>query len=149
MDQLTVLLAKLIIHESNMRCLHWLVKGSEFDNSHSGFTTSYYEMISNDIDYVAECLMRNDKDVLNYEEALEIAREENSSMIDSDKKYASVEAAQICNQIFSSILLSLEAVLESTDIKDNIKNVGIRSSLESMYERYDKEKRFLNKRRLL
>ena len=148
MDYIRELLALLIVSESNMRCLHWLVAGKEFDNTHAGFTTSYYEMISEDVDYIAEVCIRLGIDVLNYDSAYQIAKEKSFPLIDDKHNYSRKDASEICDSILGNIQKYLLVVLDSEVIKEPM-NVGIKSTLEGMYEKYDKEKRFLNKRRLV
>lgn len=145
------LIAMLIIQRSNFQILHWKVRGEDFDNMHANVTNGYYEMVSSDIDDVVEVAMRLDINPVNHIEACKIVLNDGNSniMYPSDKDYSRDEVIVLINKSLINILSCIKDVLETDEIQNEISNVGIKSYLEALYDKYDKECRFLNRRRSL
>ena len=95
--------ALMRLYEQNFRNLHWNSKGIEFNDSHKNITTEYYEMVSADVDKVAEIIAMLGMDAFNYLEAAEYITK-------SEKKYFIVNSAthysklDICK--FADIMLN-------------------------------------------
>ena len=141
-------LAQLMLYSVNIKDLHWLVRGDEFDSVHNGVTNDYHDKICEDIDYIAEVLLRNGEEPLNMPEAVRLTESANRKfvIVDTGKLYGKVEVYQYLQKMLQDIKLSIEFLIKS--LEDDIKQVGIKSTLEAMHEWYDLQARFLNKRRL-
>lgn len=148
MNEQLVLFAMLQLHKSNFQVLHWKSVGSEYDTMHKDVTTDYYEKLADDADVVAENLMRQGIDPGNYFSVIRILRETNNLFfVDETKSYRREEIVAKTDEIFKILLDQIAKCLLSPEIKDDIKNVGIKSFYEGLYDKYDLEYRFLNKRR--
>ena len=143
------LLAILIIERSNFQVLHWKVKGHHFDNMHAKVTNDYYETISTDIDDVAEMCMRLGLNPLSYTDAYRIAKttHPNILIVSAESDYSRDQTISMIDAILKTILQVIEGVLYSDEIQNERTNVGIKACLEGLYDKYDKEYRFLNERR--
>lgn len=146
------LLAALLLAESNFKVMHWKYKGDQFDNYHKEVTSDYYTLCSDQADIVAEIIMRldDDEDPLNYSEVLEVIDDSDNEylIVDSDSYYSKEDVVKNTDNIFSGILKLIESILQEECIANNIRNVGIKSSLESMYETFDLQYRYINARRM-
>ena len=144
------LLSVMMIQRSNFEVLHWKAKGRHFDNVHNNVTTGYYEMVSDDIDTIAEMGMRMGYNPLNYITAYKVASKicgNKLEFVDANVDYSRDEIIDKTDKILQLILLCIAQVLTTDEMQNNIRNVGIKATLESMYDKYDKECRFLNARR--
>jgi len=145
-DKLIELDAVLRLYEQNFRNLHWNAKGNDFNDSHKSITTEYYEMVSKDIDAIAEMLAMFNIDPFNYIEAVEyITKSENKYLvIDSKVHYT---RAQIID--FSAVMLSCICTILADAIEEmtNPIDAGIKSELETMLYNYSLQTRYINKRR--
>lgn len=145
--KLKLLDALLRLYEQNFRNLHWNSAGLEFNDSHKNITTEYYEMVSEDVDAVAEILCMFDVNPANYVEAYElISKSENQYLIiDSGKKYTKAEIVELSETMLKDICDLLAGII--TQIQNPL-DAGIKSEFESMLFKYSKEARYLNKRRM-
>lgn len=149
MNEQLILFALLQLHKSNFEVLHWKCYGCDYDTLHKEVTSQFYEDFAEDADTVAENLMRQGMNPGNYFSVMRILREtEHLDFVDDTKLYTRNEVVQKCDEILKCILEQIEKCLQTPEIKENIKNVGIKSFYEGMYDKYDKEYRFLNKRRI-
>lgn len=71
-EKFRLLLSTIHIFSSNMRVLHWNVKGLEWNAGHETMQ-EYYEMLDKDLDKVAEIGMQLNVIPVSIQEALEIA----------------------------------------------------------------------------
>ena len=144
---LKVFLAQLTLYESNFRVLHWNSTGNGFDRAHLA-AGDYYEMVADDIDVIAEYLGRLDIFPANIIEAVHIIEqaEETFTVIPTNKLYTKEEVFKYIDTLLGSIKHSIELLLDTDEIKD-MSNVGIKAALEGLHDKYDKEHRYLNKRR--
>lgn len=140
-------LAQLIVEETNLRCLHWCAYGKHFDRAHA-LADEYRKMVSEDIDTIAEYSDMLETGVCNIPEAMEILdnSERDFLIVDTSKNYNKKTIQAYINMILREIVDSLQILLSSDDIQNN-NNVGIRSDLETICGKYDKQLRYLNKRR--
>lgn len=143
------LLSILIIHRSNFEILHWKSKGCDFDTIHNSVTAGYYEKLSNSVDEIAEMGLRLGINPVNYLDAYREAKKINPDIIilDTSKDYNRDEVIDTTEAIFKEILTSISSVIFTDEMQNTKSNVGIKSALESMFNEYDKEYRFLNNRR--
>lgn len=144
---LKIFLAQLIVEETNLRCLHWCACGKHFDRAHA-LADEYRKMVSEDIDTIAEYSDMLETGVCNIPEAMEILdnSERDFLIVDTSKNYDKKTIQAYINMILREIVDSLQILLSSDDIQNN-NNVGIRSDLETICGKYDKQLRYLNKRR--
>lgn len=141
------LCAVLTVYSHNFHVLHWGATGHRFDDIHR-LADQYYKMITDDIDVVAEQGLRLGQNPGGYSENLAILEHCKSSFLCLD--YEDVNYEEFCRYtaaMLEHILMCIANVLKSDIIADEIANVGIKSTLEAMYEKYDLQMRYLNKRR--
>ena len=146
-NKLLELDAVLRIYEQNFRNLHWNSKGLEFNDSHKNITTEYYEMISADVDKVAELLAILGVDPLNYLEAAEYVTKSEVKyfIVDSKTHYTKLDICKFADIMLNDICNILAAAIEETT--DPI-NAGVKSELESLLYNYTLQARYINKRRI-
>ena len=144
------LFALMQIHKSDFQMLHWKTIGDGFDRFHTNITSGYYEKLDKDIDDVAEVLLRQGVNPPNYFEVVMVLNEDGEKVkfISSKKDYRKTEIISYTDMILKKILNQIIKCLDSDEIKNVKENVGIKSYYEALYNDYDKEYRFLNKRRL-
>lgn len=136
----------LTIHQSNLRMLHWKACGKDFDTMHNVVTNQYYEKYTKIIDDVAEILMRQSINPMSILHCVVLTKELNIEVFDHKKLYDRKDIIKCCDLILTETCDAIENVLASEEMKLP-KNVGIKSFYESLYDSFDKESRFLNKRR--
>ena len=133
----------LTVSESNFRMLHWMAEGRKFREMHSD-ADSFRSMVSEDIDAVAEMILRDSDEI----PSLRVISNNLQAIIDTRGELIEYEKyIAYCKRIFAGILDAIEACLKTDEIANNIKNVGIKAALESMYDKYDLQARYLIKRR--
>ena len=149
MQEQLKLFAKMQLCKSNFQMLHWKSIGDEFDKFHTDVTASYYEKLDKDIDDVAEILMRQGVNPLNYfEVAVQLGKSgEKGKVLDSSQNYTKEQIIHCTDVLLRDIMEQILICLDSDEIKNVRENVGIKSYYESLYNEYDKECRFLNRRR--
>lgn len=144
-SSLNRLLLTLMISEANFRMLHWMCSGDKFEQMHTN-SDSYRDMTCEDIDAVAEMILRvtnnipTIKSVSNYPNAI---IDTHGNLINFDTWCSYTE------KIFNGILDSISDCLKEESIANDVTNVGIKASLESMYDKYDLQARYLIKRRMM
>lgn len=144
---LKTFLSVLLVYRSNFHVLHWLAKGKNFFRVHDK-AAEYYEEILNDVDVIAEMILRRDGSIVNYEEALEVIKEDENHeflLVDSEKTYNAKEFKDNATKMLNDILQCIEELLATEYIQEP-KNVGIKATLEGMYDKYDLQANYLLKR---
>ena len=144
---LKTFLSVLLVYRSNFHVLHWMAKGKNFFKIHDK-ASEYYDKILNDVDVVAEMILRRSDSIVNYEEALEIIKNNEDHeflMVSGNRTYESDDFKEYATKMFNDILTCIEELLETDYIKD-LKNVGIKATLEGMHDKYDLEANYLLKR---
>lgn len=143
------LLSVLIVERSNMQVIHWKAKGRGFDTIHNNVTSSLYDEISDDIDVVAELGMRIGVTPVNYMDALRFATKSTPSLkvYSAEEDYDRERAIELVDNSLKNIHGAILSVLTSDEIANDVQNYAIKIALEGLYEKYDKEYRFLNQRR--
>ena len=143
------LLAALIVCENNFRVLHWQFKGDQFDSYHKNTTSEYESMCREQADVIAEIIARLGGTPLNIAEVVEIidSSEREYLVVDSSSYYAKEDVIDNSEDMFKIILNLIENALDMDEIANDKSNVGIKSTLESMHEKFDLQYRYINKRR--
>lgn len=139
------LLAILINYHHNFRILHWKVVGYHFEEYHE-ICATYYDIMQQHIDLIAEIGLSYDEQPLGLVEAFEILKKdsENYKIIDPQDDYNESDIIDNVDIMFKDIMKALDELLKVPRIN---KNPGVRSKLEGMYEFYDTECNYKNKRR--
>lgn len=132
---LKTFLSVLLVYRSNFHVMHWMVKGENFFTLHSK-AEEYYNEILKDADIVAEMILRKSNKIVNYKEALDIiSADENHEflLVDGEITYDTDKFKKYSTKMFKDILVCIEELLK----EDNNINIGMKSSLEAMYDKYD------------
>ena len=140
--------SNLTIFANNIKMLHWNCKGDEFGCMHDELTNDLYDKMTDDVDRVAEMMIRLSLRPLNLYEVVEIGEENDTPVVNSNYLYEKEEVYKYIQKMLIVIMKNIEETLE-LDVIQDIKNTGIRSDLEAMHNEYDIERRFKNARRLL
>lgn len=148
MSKLVELDVVLRLHEQNFRNLHWNAKGNDFDDSHKSITTEYYEMVSADVDKVAEILAIKGIDPPNYMEIAEYINhsETTYSLVDSKRHYTRADIIKMSDIMLNEICKLLAVCIE--ELEDDIMAAGIKSELETLLYNYTLQAKYINKRRM-
>ena len=143
-----IFLSVLIIYQHNFRILHWKASGNNFNMIHE-WADTYYNTLNTYIDKIAEISMRLNQNPVNYKEAAELLEsysDHDFTLLDANDDYYIDCFTSCCDVMFADILKCIEELLQSSELED-IKNVGIKSDLESMYSEIDLQYRYINARR--
>lgn len=145
--KLKLLDALLRLYEQNFRNLHWNSVGEDFNDSHKSITTEYYEMLSKDVDFIAEVLCMYNTNPVNYMEAAEMISSAESKylLVESGRKYTRKEICEYADVMFKDICKLLSEIIAQVQ---NPMDAGIKSELETMLYRYTLQSRYINARRL-
>lgn len=149
MTEIKEAIAIFILHENNMRCLHWNCVGHNFMTAH-GVAEEYTEHICSDIDKLAEFndILGNSPNQVNLIEAAKIIEESDKKLflVDPSKYYSADDVYKCMTIILSDLKSIIEELLDEID-GDNV--AGIHSELETMHHYYHFQRDYLNKHRLI
>ena len=149
MPEIKEAIAIFILHENNMRCLHWNCVGHDFMTAH-GVAEEYTEHICSDIDKLAEFndILGNTPNQVNLIEAAKIIEESDKKLflVDPSKYYSADDVYKCITIILSDLKSVIEELLDEID-GDNV--AGIHSELETMHHYYHFQRDYLNKHRLI
>ena len=149
MPEIKEAIAIFILHENNMRCLHWNCVGHDFMTAH-GVAEEYTEHICSDIDKLAEFndILGNSPNQVNLIEAAKIIEESDKKLflVDPSKYYSADDVYKCMTIILSDLKSVIEELLDEID-GDNV--AGIHSELEAMHHYYHFQRDYLNKHRLI
>lgn len=149
MPEIKEAIAIFILHENNMRCLHWNCVGHNFMTAH-GVAEEYTEHICSDIDKLAEFndILGNSPNQVNLIEAAKIIEESDKKLflVDPSKYYSADDVYKCVTIILSDLKSVIEELLDEID-GDNV--AGIHSELETMHHYYHFQRDYLNKHRLI
>lgn len=140
---LRTFLSVLLVYHCNFKVLHWMVKGDEFLTIHTK-ADEYCNDVAEDIDKVGEMILRTNGEIVNYKEALDIVEDIESHeflLIESGNSYDTEEFCNYSMKMFKDILVCIQELLDG-----EISNVGIKSTLEGMYDKYDLQANYILKR---
>lgn len=147
MSKLVELDIILRLYEQNFRNLHWNAKGMDFNDSHKSISNDYYEMISKDVDKIAEMEAILGMNPMNYREISEAidGTDRQYFLVDSKRHYSRAEVVKASDVMLNDICNVLAAAIEELDQPIN---AGIKSELETLLYNYTVEARYINKRRM-
>lgn len=149
MPEIKEAIAIFILHENNMRCLHWNCVGHNFMAAH-GIAEEYTEHICSDIDKLAEFndILGNSPNQVNLIEAAKIIEESDKKLflVDPSKYYSADDVYKCVTIILSDLKSVIEELLDEIDGDDV---AGIHSELETMHHYYHFQRDYLNKHRLI
>mgnify|MGYP000738673658 CR=1 FL=1 len=149
MPEIKETIAIFILHENNMRCLHWNCVGHDFMTAH-GVAEEYTEHICSDIDKLAEFndILGNSPNQVNLIEAAKIIEESDKKLflVDPSKYYSADDVYKCMTIILSDLKSVIEELLDEIDGDDV---AGIHSELETMHHYYHFQRDYLNKHRLI
>ena len=149
MTEIKEAIAIFILHENNMRCLHWNCVGHDFMTAH-GVAEEYTEHICSDIDKLAEFndILGNSPNQVNLIEAAKIIEESDKKLflVDPSKYYSADDVYKCVTIILSDLKSVIEELLDEID-GDTV--AGIHSELETMHHYYHFQRDYLNKHRLI
>ena len=143
---LKTFLSVLLVYRHNFQVLHWMACGESFLTIHEQAKT-YYDMLSDDIDVVAEMILRTSDEIVNYKEALDLIDEfEHDFLLMTGKDLCDMSAfVTYSTKMFNDLKNCVEMVLD-TDAIESDHSVGIKSVLEGMHDKYDLQARYIIKR---
>lgn len=149
MNEQSLLLAIMQVHESNFHMLHWKTIGCDFNDGHKEISKEYYEMVFADKDDVAERMLRQGLNPCNYMDVIKVLQTngKNIPIVTSEKDYTRDEIVKLSDRMLGDIVNAIISVLQS-DAMTTPENIGIKSYYEALLDKYDAEYRFLNKKRL-
>ena len=149
MPEIKEAIAIFILHENNMRCLHWNCVGHDFMTAH-GVAEEYTEHICSDIDKLAEFndILGNSPNQVNLIEAAKIIEESDKKLflVDPSKYYSADDVYKCITIILSDLKSVIEELLDEIDGDDV---AGIHSELETMHHYYHFQRDYLNKHRII
>ena len=149
MTEIKEAIAIFILHENNMRCLHWNCVGHNFMTAH-GIAEEYTDHICSDIDTLAEFndILGNSPNQVNLIEAAKIIEESDKKLflVDPSKYYSADDVYKCMTIILSDLKSVIEELLDEID-DDSV--AGIHSELETMHHYYHFQRDYLNKHRLI
>lgn len=148
-----VLIAMFNVYADNFRVIHWGAKGKQFDRIHS-ISQKYYDMISEDIDVLAEMALRVDEEPCIFLNTLEVLSKYEGRKFFIFEKFQDSDYdsfIKISTTMLQDIVLSLVEILDTDLFKGDSDearvNVGIKSEIEGLISKYDLEARYLCARR--
>ena len=143
------LTAVFALEAHNFKVLHWMAKGKQFDRIHVKLASDYYDMVSDDLDVIAEYGMRLKEGVPNYADVITLLKDTDCCDYEiiegNDVDYETFVAK--ADKILGDIIKSIICVYKREDIQNEPINVGIKSGLEGLIDKYDLQYRYLNERR--
>lgn len=144
----TTLGALLRAYEHNMKIIHWGACGPKFDRVHK-LCDEFAEMIHEDVDWSGETGLRLDQEPPSFDKIIELLQNADGKYIICQYKLIDYkEAMDTIEKMFLDIMDALKEIHESDEM-NKPENMGIKSTLESIYDKYDFQARYLNKRRTM
>lgn len=148
-----VLTAMFNVYADNFRVIHWGAKGKQFDRIHN-ISQKYYNMISEDVDVLAEMALRVNQEPCIFINTLKTLSdyEERKFFIFEEFQDSDYDSfIRIATTMLQDIVLSLSDILDTDlfkgDSDETRINVGIKSEIEGLISKYDLEARYLCARR--
>ena len=144
---LNTFLAVLLVYRHNFQILHWMANGESFLTIHEQ-AQKYYELLTKDIDTVAEIYLRYNNEIVNYKDAYDLIE-------DSDRNFLLVTGNDFCDmksfvfyseKMFNDLKDCIESLLTDQEQFESIKSVGAKSELENMHNEYDLQSNYIVKR---
>ena len=141
---LRTFLSVLLLYRHNFQVLHWMADGESFLTIHAQ-AEKYYKLLSDDIDKVAEMILRDYNEIISYKDVLDITEEsDHDFLLMTGKELCDmVSFAKYSEQMFNDLKKCIELLFEKNKKSDDI---GIVSELENIYNEYDLQVRYIIKR---
>lgn len=141
---LTDIYVATVLHQHNMRMLHWNVRGEDFDAAHKLFEEMTDEL-GKHIDVIAEAMIMSGLTPLALPCVIEYAKEAdfNILVLETGKCYDSEEAYKALQIIFTQLLDMYERAEEDSNISRSAKLM-----LDKNYEFLSLEAKYKNVARL-
>lgn len=143
----TTFSAVLTIYHHNFKVLHWGAGGKKFDRVHS-LSQDYADMCLADLDIIAEMGLRNGQPPVSMGNIIETLKESDGNFMILDYKTYNYKEFCVATTKMLSNILDCIATLRNSDEMQSDANMGIKASLEAMYDKYDLQARYLNARRM-
>ena len=148
------LTAVFTIYANNFKVLHWGAIGRSFDVIHNQ-SEKYYNMLSEDLDKIAEMALRlNEAPAVHFETTKILAEFEDRQffIFETYKDCNFEDFTKISTVMLQDIVICLIEVLHNDDYfdfsdSDKVINTGIKAELEGLVNKYDLEARYLSARR--
>ena len=145
----TTLGALLRLYEHNMKVLHWGCYGPKFDRGHK-LCDDYAAMIHDDVDWAGETGLRLDQNPPSFDQILDLLKD------DADHnyivcQYKLIDYPELTKTVEKMLVDIIDACVEihDSELLNEPKNVGIKSAIEAIIDKYDFEARYLNRRRMM
>lgn len=142
----TTFSAVLTIFRHNFKILHWGASGKKFDRIHN-LAEDYANMVNEDLDVIAEMGMRCGQHPVSMCEAIETIEHVDEQIVCLDYKEFSFKEFVAASTVMLGTIMKCIATLRNSDEMQKDCNMGIKASLEAMYDKYDLQARYLNARR--
>ena len=148
-EVLTELHSVLRVYCSNFSVLHWNSVGEEFNDAHKNITTDYEDKFHDAVDPVGEYITRLGANPLNYAETLEFLNNSESKylVVSSKQLYTRAEIIKLTQAMLCDTCRLFVKALDDEEINQTV-NASIKSDLESLYNVFDLEFRYINARRI-
>ena len=144
----TTLGAILRTYEHNAKVIHWGAYGPRFDRVHK-LCDEFEAMFHEDVDYAGETGLRLEQAPPSFDKIMEVLENsEHNYIVCQYKLIGYEEAIKTLQKMCADVMEALVEIHES-DIMQQPVNMGIKSSIESVYDKYDFQVRYLNKRRAM
>ena len=136
------------LYEHNMKVLHWGCFGPKFDRAHK-LCDQYADLIHEQVDWAGETGLRIGQNPPSFDQILSILKNADHDYVVC--QYKMIEYAEVTKYIEKMLHDIMEALVElhELDIMEEPTNMGIKSTIESIYDKFDFEVRYLNKRRMM
>ena len=144
----TTLGALLRVYEHNMKVLHWGCYGPKFDRGHK-LCDEYAAMIHDDVDWAGETGLRLNQNPPSFDQILELLKDADHNYIVC--QYKLIDYPELTKTVEKMLNDIIEACIEihDSDLLEDSRNIGIKSAIEAIIDKYDFEARYLNRRRMM
>ena len=117
--------------------------------SHSGNTRRLAELIHEQVDWAGETGLRINQNPPSFDQILNLLKHADHDYVVC--QYKMIEYAEVTKYIEKMLHDIMEALVElhELDFMNEPTNMGIKSTIESIYDKFDFEVRYLNKRRMM
>lgn len=144
----TTLGAILRTYEHNAKVIHWGAYGPRFDRVHK-LCDEFEEMFHADVDFAGETGLRIDQAPPSFDNIMSVLENSDHNYIVCQYKLIGYdEAIKTLQKMCADVMQALIEIHES-ELMQKPENMGIKSTIESVYDKYDFQVRYLNKRRAM
>lgn len=144
----TLMNAMCRLYEHNMKVLHWGACGPKFDRIH-GLCDEYEAMFHTDVDFAGETGMRIGQPPPAFDHIMNVLEEcDHDFVVCAFKSVSYKETIATINKMLDDMLWVLAQIHEQEWIEEPI-NMGIKAEVESLFNKYDFQRRYLQQRRAM